>query len=68
MAVVTAGSGRTAPRVREAALPALGTLATVTLVGIGCGIVTVGVLSRLAMFLLAELNPWPAASPVTTAS
>lgn len=57
MSVVTAGSGRTVERVRAEALPAARTLATVTLVGLGCGILTVGVLSRLAMFLLAELNP-----------
>lgn len=57
MSVATAGSGRLAREVRDAALPAARTLATVTLVGVGCGIVTVGVLSRLAMLLLAQFNP-----------
>lgn len=57
MSVMTAGSGRSIEQVREAALPAARTLATVTLVGVGCGMVTVGVLSRLAMLLLARLNP-----------
>jgi hypothetical protein len=32
-------------------------LATVTLIGIGCGVFVVGVLARLAMMLLAVLNP-----------
>ncbi len=31
--------------------------ATVLLVGVACGVVVTGVLSRLVMFLLAELNP-----------
>lgn len=57
MSVATAGSGGLARELRDAVLPAARTLATVTLVGIGCGVLVVGVLSRLAMFLLAGLNP-----------
>ena len=56
MSVMTAGSGRLAQDLRDAALPAARTLVTITLVGVGCGILTVGGLSRLAMLLLAELN------------
>lgn len=57
MSVMTAGSGPQVQELREVALPAARTLALVTLVGVGCGMITVGVLSRLAMFVLAELNP-----------
>ncbi|MGH3348087.1 MAG: hypothetical protein ACRDO4_13995 [Nocardioides sp.] len=57
MTVTTAGSGRQNTELRAAAEPALRTLGTVTVVGVGCGIFVVGVLSRLAMFLLAHLNP-----------
>lgn len=64
MSVTTAGSGRLVEEWRDAALPAARTLAVVTLVGIGCGILTVGLLSRLAMLLLARLNP--AATGVTS--
>ncbi|HEX6150196.1 hypothetical protein [Nocardioides sp.] len=57
MTVTTAGSGRQSTELRTAAVPALRTLGTVTLIGIACGILVVGVLSRLAMFVLIELNP-----------
>lgn len=52
----TAGSGRELTDLRGASEGALRTLGTVTLIGIGCGIFVVGVLSRLAMFLLIQLN------------
>jgi len=55
--VTTAGSGRQITELRAAVEPALRTLGAVTLIGVGCGIFVVGVLSRLAMFLLAQLNP-----------
>lgn len=57
MTVTTAGSGRQSTELRAAAEPALRTLGTVTLIGLGCGIFAVGVLSRLAMLLLIQLNP-----------
>lgn len=52
----TAGSGGQLAELRAAAEPALRALGTVTLIGIGCGIFVVGVLARLAMFLLIQLN------------
>jgi len=55
--VTAAGSGRQSTELRAAAGPAQRTLGTVTLIGLGCGIFVVGVLSRLAMFLLIQLNP-----------
>lgn len=64
MTLTTTGSGRATTELRAAAEPALRTLGTVTLIGVGCGIFVVGVLSRLAMFLLAQLNP--TASGVTS--
>ena len=57
MSVMTSGSGRTTTDLRAGIEPALRTLATVTIVGVGCGVFVVGVLSRLAMFLLIRLNP-----------
>jgi hypothetical protein len=42
---------------RTQVLDASRVLATVTLIGIGCGVLVVGVLGRLAMSLLAVLNP-----------
>jgi hypothetical protein len=52
----TTGSGRQVTELRAASEPALRALGTVTLIGIGCGIFVVGVLARLAMFLLIQLN------------
>ena len=57
MSVTTGGSGRVTTDLRAGVEPALRTLATVTLVGVGCGVFVVGVLSRLAMYLLIRLNP-----------
>lgn len=57
MSVTTGGSGEVTADLRAGVEPALRTLATVTLVGVGCGILVVGVLSRLAMNLLIRLNP-----------
>jgi hypothetical protein len=42
---------------REDAAAAARTLSVLTLVGATCGVFAVGILSRLAMFLLARLNP-----------
>jgi hypothetical protein len=55
--VTTVGSGRLRTDLRVGVQPALRTLATVTLIGVWCGVLVVGVISRLAMLLLAELNP-----------
>lgn len=57
MSVTTGGSGEVMADLRAGVEPALRTLATVTLIGVGCGILVVGVLSRLAMLLLIRLNP-----------
>lgn len=57
MSVTTGGSGRTTTDLRAGIEPALRTLATVTIIGVGCGVFVVGVLSRLAMSLLIQLNP-----------
>ncbi|QBR91370.1 hypothetical protein [Nocardioides euryhalodurans] len=55
--VTAEGPRGVAEGLREDALPAARTLATITLVGLVCGWLVAGVLSRLAMLLLVELNP-----------
>lgn len=57
MSGTSGGSGRLRMDLRAGVEPALRTLATVTIVGVGCGVFVVGVLSRLAMLLLIRLNP-----------
>lgn len=57
MAVVMAGSGGVTHTLRDELVVAGRTLGTITAVGVVCGWLVVGVLSRLAMLLLAVLNP-----------
>jgi hypothetical protein len=64
MAVVAAGPAGLTRAVRDDLVAGARTLGTITAVGVVCGWLVVGVLSRLAMLLLAVLNP--AATGVTS--
>ena len=57
MAVVTAGSTGVRRALRDDLVSGARTLGTITAVGVVCGWLVVGVLARLAMLLLAVLNP-----------
>ena len=57
MTVVTAGSTGMGHPLRDDLVAGARTLGTISVVGVVCGWFVVGVLSRLAMLLLAVLNP-----------
>jgi hypothetical protein len=68
VAVTDPSAGTMQRRLREDLGLGARTLGTVTVVGVVIGWVVVGVLSRLAMFVLAELNPRATGSRATTDS